>query len=56
MSVDEYATIFPNKMKLFPSLVPTEFSKIDRLANRLPAVFCVTRKMATTLNTIIKAT
>ena len=55
MSVDEYVTSFTEKMKLFPYLVPTELSKIDRFANGLPANFGATVKMATTLKASIRA-
>jgi len=55
MSVDEYATAFTEKMKLFPYLVPTELSKIDRFSNRLPADFGPTVKMAATLKTAVRA-
>ena len=49
MSIDDYATTFTEKMKLFPYLVPTELSKIERFANGLPVEFDPTVKMATTL-------
>ena len=51
MSVDEYATAFTERMKLFPYLVPTELSKIDRFANGLLTDFGPMAKMATTLKT-----
>ena len=55
MSIDDYATAFTEKMKLFPYLVPTELSKIERFANGLPADFGPTVKMATTLKTAVRA-
>ena len=55
MSVDEYATAFTERMKLFPYLVPTELSKIDRFANGLPTDFGPMVKMATTLKAAVRA-
>ena len=55
MSIDDYATAFTEKMKLFPYLVPTELSKIERFPNGLPADFGPTVKMATTLKTAVRA-
>lgn len=54
ISVDEYVTAFTDRMKLFPYLVPTKLSKIDRFANGLPAVFGPMVKMATTLKTAVR--
>ena len=55
MSIDDYATASIEKMKLFPYLVPTKLSKIERFANGLPADFGPTVKMATTLKTVVRA-
>ena len=55
MSINDYATVFTEKMKLFPYLVPTELSKIERFANGLPTDFGPTVKMATTLKTVVRA-
>ena len=55
LSIDDYATTFTEKMKLFPYLVPSELSKIERFANGLPADFGPTVKMATTLKTAVRA-
>ncbi|XP_023763286.1 uncharacterized protein LOC111911773 [Lactuca sativa] len=54
MSIDDYATTFTEKMKLFPYLVPTELAKIERFAKGLPAKFGPTVKMAATLKTIVR--
>ena len=55
MSIDDYAAAFTEKMKLFPYLVPTELSKIEKFANGLPADFGPTVKMATTLKSAVRA-
>ena len=49
MRVDDYATAFTEKMKLFLYLVPTKLSKIKRIANGLPTDFGSPEEMATTL-------
>lgn len=55
MSIDDYAAVFMEKMKLFPYRVPTELSKIEKFANGLPADFGPTVKMATTLKSAVRA-
>ena len=54
-SVDECTTVFTEKIKLFPYMVPTKLSNIDRFANGLPMDFGATINMATTLKTAVRA-
>ena len=53
MSIDDYAATFTEKMMLFPYLVRTELSKIEKFANGLPADFGPTVKIATTLKSAV---
>ncbi|XP_023763492.1 uncharacterized protein LOC111911959 [Lactuca sativa] len=55
MSVDDSDTASTERMKLFPYLVPTKLSKIEKFANRLPSDFGQTVKMATTLKIAVRA-
>ncbi|XP_023751591.1 uncharacterized protein LOC111899944 [Lactuca sativa] len=54
MSVNEYATTFNERMKLFPYFVTTKLSMIEMFDNGLPTDFCLTVKMETNLKTIVR--
>ena len=56
ISIDDYATAFTEKMKLFPYLVPNELAEIENFANGFSSNFGPTVKMASTLKAAIRAT
>ena len=53
LSVNEYATIFTEKMKLVPHLILTELSKVDKFINGIPADFGPTVKLEKTLKEVV---
>lgn len=53
ISVNEYARTFIENMKLVPNLVPTEISKENKFAIRLPSDYGPMVKLATNLKASI---